>query len=457
MRRFLATVLACIFLLGSFAIAEEEPEIFSYDFDMRFHMNAELFPFRIREHMRGYADLLETLEFRGNISYCPETDCSDLYIDVIPLTNPSATISFHIWGIPNMHRVTSPLLADKELCFNPGAFLGFSVSAREVFQLPLTYLALMNPRTTVNAFSSLMEIWKEETEGMTRISTDALKEIAKAWKTQMETTTKVSYWTEALIDPIHDDGLAHTDIRTMPQQMLNIAGGKPLTVRQDGGRTTIQDDSGFVLWDQTEEEGRRSYALHIPEGYTRYFPSFSVSEETTDGKAFFSMRVEWECAEETAKEDPETGEKQKRLDIRIEAEGLPTMLMTEAQFSGVLEQEGFLLPTFNYRMNGSTGADGRVQVSLCFADRPEAGAVFTCEGSVTRSTHPEPMAYEWTELNTEYNILNLSYAAQGEMIDAIKRPLILGMIDFLYELPTSACQSIMDDLEDSGVLRTVLK
>ena len=67
------------------------------------------------------------------------------------------------------------------------------------------------------------------------------------------------------------------------------------------------------------------------------------------------------------------------------------------------------------------------------------------------------MDYTWGGLETDYNILNLSYSAQGEMIDAIKRPFVLGMIDFLYELPASSCQSVMDDLEDSGILRTVLQ
>ena len=125
-------------------------------------------------------------------------------------------------------------------------------------------------------------------------------------------------------------------------------------------------------------------------------------------------------------------------------------------FSGILSQLGTILPQFSFVMNGYTKADGSVRFALTFADRPEAGEVFTCEGTITPSSHPEPMNYEWSELNTEYNILNLSYAAQGEMIQAIKKPLLLGLIDFMYELPASACQSIMDDLEEYGILATAL-
>ena len=460
MRRLLAVILVLVFLPCAFADAEEDLAIFSYDFDLRFHLDAGLFPFRQREHMQGYADLLEMLEFRGNISYCPETDCSDLYIDVIPLTNPKAAISFHIWGIPIMHRVTSALLADKALCFNPGAFLGFSISARESFQVPLPYLILMNPRTTISAFSSLSGIWKDKTGEMEQdgiISVDTLKEIAKAWKTQMESKTKISYWAEALVDPSQDDGLALQDLKDMPQQLLNVAGNKPLTVMRDNETMTITSDSGFLLWEQIETENTKSYALHIPENAARYFPVFFAREKTEDGRTSFVMNIDWECAEETAIKDPATGFAEKRLEFSVTAEGLPTSLPMETQFSGTLTQKGFLLPIFSYLMSGSTTMEGRVQVTISSADKPEAGMLFSCEGTVTPSTHPEPMAYEWTDLSSDYNILNLSYAAQGEMIDAIKEPLILGMIDFLYELPISSCQSFMDDLENSGVLRTVLK
>ena len=64
MRRTLAAlVLALILLFGSFACAEGEPEIFSYDFDIRFHLNTEVFSFREREEMQGWADLMDLLEF----------------------------------------------------------------------------------------------------------------------------------------------------------------------------------------------------------------------------------------------------------------------------------------------------------------------------------------------------------------------------------------------------------
>ncbi len=459
MRRILATALACVLLLGSCAIAGDAG-VFSYDFDLRFRLNANLFSFRQREHMQGYADLLDLLEFRGNLSWNQETECSDLYLEIIPQSNPSSAVSVRIWGIPTMHRVTSPLLGDKAACFNPGAFPHFAVSARDVFQVPLPYLALMNPQTTATAFRSLAEIWEDRAGRITKngsISYNKVKEIAEDWTAQLEMTSKISDWIQALTDPSYDDGLARQDLNTLPQQLLDAADRKPLTVTNENGTTRIRNAAGIVLWERMESESEVSCILNVPEEAARYIPSFSARKETAGGVVSFTLNAGWNCAEETARTDPETGAAAKRLDLCVEAKGLPAALPAETAFSGLFSQKGTILPVFSFLMNGSTKENGTVRIALTFADNPDAGEFFSCEGTVTPATHEEPMDYTWGGLETDYNILNLSYSAQGEMIDAIKRPFVLGMIDFLYELPASSCQSVMDDLEDSGILRTVLQ
>ena len=44
------------------SLAEDNPSVCSYDFDLRFHMNADIFRVRERDHMQGYAELLNMLE-----------------------------------------------------------------------------------------------------------------------------------------------------------------------------------------------------------------------------------------------------------------------------------------------------------------------------------------------------------------------------------------------------------
>ena len=101
MKRLLAFLLILILSCSSIsAFGEEVPEVYSYDFDLLFHMNADVFPARIRSHMQGYADLLNMLELKGNITCQPASKSVDLNATVIPVTNPDAAISFRLYGIP---------------------------------------------------------------------------------------------------------------------------------------------------------------------------------------------------------------------------------------------------------------------------------------------------------------------------------------------------------------------
>ena len=69
MKRALAflTVWIIFFSAAIPARGEEEPSVYSYDFDFRFSMNADEFPARSRARMQGYSELLDALELKKEI------------------------------------------------------------------------------------------------------------------------------------------------------------------------------------------------------------------------------------------------------------------------------------------------------------------------------------------------------------------------------------------------------
>ena len=102
------------------SLAEDNPSVCSYDFDLRFHMNADIFRVRERDHMQGYAELLNMLELKGNLTYSPATKAIDLNAEIIPVTNPEASVSFRLYGVPDNMGLSSPLLGDETIWFqNP--------------------------------------------------------------------------------------------------------------------------------------------------------------------------------------------------------------------------------------------------------------------------------------------------------------------------------------------------
>ena len=70
MKKMLCLLLTGILLLGLLPVAGAEetktPVINCYDFDLRFHLEADTFPYRDRKYIQGYEELLDAIEFKGN-------------------------------------------------------------------------------------------------------------------------------------------------------------------------------------------------------------------------------------------------------------------------------------------------------------------------------------------------------------------------------------------------------
>ena len=72
-----------------------------------------------------------------------------------------------------------------------------------------------------------------------------------------------------------------------------------------------------------------------------------------------------------------------------------------------------------------------------------------------RPEDPAPW-FEVGELIQHLNIFSVNDVTLNEFVHRIARPFATGMLNFLVEVPASACQSVMDDLTDYGVLSVIL-
>ena len=459
MRRIPAILLVCALLcamMPGFAASAEGPVVFSYDFDLNFRLDASAFPFREREHMQGYADLLGLVELKGNLCWCNETESMDLRCEVIPKTKPESAVSFRIFGLPTVKRVTTPLFGNQVACFYPNDVMRPALTIRETFEFPLPELLLLDPRTTTKAFRCFVDSWNSIAGDMRKggtISAAKVRQIAEDWRRQLEGNRALGYWMNAVIDPLTDEGRTRQDLNALPELLLAVTKGKALKVRASGGNVTCENADGFVLWEQREDGNSFSYALHVPEEGLQYVPAFAVRKDEAGGKIAFALDLRWDRAEGAAAD----GMPDSRLGLRIRADGVPASLPAESTITGEIAQDGYMVPQFGFLLSGSTDADGKVALALSFADRPEAGEVFRMEGTVVPVERANAPDYGKAEVETDYNILTLDFSIQHDFIDSVKRTAFFGLLDFLYELPVSSCQSIMDDLESYGILQTALK
>ena len=136
---------------SAYASENQDSAVYSYDFDLRFHLDAEGFQPRIRSHIRGYAELLDMLSLKGNLTWSAETGSMDLDLSIIPLTNPSAAVSMHFFGIPEHICMSSSLIGNETIWLNNYVLMEFALKSWNNLHIPLQYIALLFPYVTENA------------------------------------------------------------------------------------------------------------------------------------------------------------------------------------------------------------------------------------------------------------------------------------------------------------------
>ena len=461
MRRVTALLLACIFFLGTACAGAEEtaktPKVVSYDFDLRFHLEADTFSFRDRKKAQGYEELLDALEIKGNYSYCEETDCMDLHISLIPVTNPDAALDFRVFGwVANWLNVSSPLLGENAVCFRPKDVLSFSVRAWDFFSIPLFHFAILFPGILSSAWAEMSEKWVAETKDIgDTLTVEAIERITEYMKNQLDHDPYVTSLVTAAIQPLRDKELVNNEINRLPDLLPAAADGHDLTVEtgEENGKAFIRylNHRGETIYESCEGDQFFEERLTLPESPSDYKPSYAFQREEKENGTALRLDVSWDrVTEETTL--PETF-----FRLRAEADSLPEVFPADAGFSGEVLLEGLLLPVFHFLVKGDTGTDGTIYLALTNPDRQEAGPVLICSGKVVPVPYEGELEYTIGDIITDYNLFALSDQSLTLLLGGVVPAMTAVLPDFLYAMPTHGIQSILDTLEQYGLLQITLQ
>ena len=143
--------------------------------------------------------------------------------------------------------------------------------------------------------------------------------------------------------------------------------------------------------------------------------------------------------------------------LKAETDSLPSAFPSDAEFSGEVLLEGLLLPAFHFLVKGNTGADGTIYLALTNPDRQEAGPVFTCSGKVVPIPYDGELEYMIGDIITDYNLFALNDQSLTLLLGGVVPAMTEGLPDFVYEMPTHGIQSILDTLEQYGLLQITLQ
>ena len=476
---------------------KETPAAQRFDFDLAFSLDPEALPARARSRARGYAELLDCLQLRGNITLCEATRSFDISASLFFRDKPEVSIPFRFYGCPSLLFLTSPVIANETLLFNMPALAEFAIKVRKSLDTPLPALALLYPHVYEYNFYNVWKAWDKYTgpaDTSRKISVKNINALADAWQDLIANDQYLNVWMTALYSVTSAPEAVEIELNGIPSYLKDfISAGKPLTVKIGSGTETWRNAAGLTLFSREDTPETQKWSLTLPADENRYATNLSFVR--TNSESSFDFRLDGSILREKAalppgyeEEEyaPVTGSDEEDVypltggDEEYESESLdeedsqwpetmlllsvsgssvPTSFPCTSSFSAAASVKGALYPNFDFSVLGETKKDGNVSVSLCLPQEDGTPVPFlTCSGTVVPGTaeFAPDHNYKPKELYGNYNFFSFSEYYMANFKAAVTKPLLKGLLDFVAEAPTAACQSLLDDLTDSGIISMML-
>ena len=461
MRRWLAWVCSILFLFTAFGAAagaeEAAPAAIGYDFDLFFRLNPKAFPGKQQTHAQGYADLLEILELKGTYAASDYvTPSVDITCSVIPTTKPESALDFHLYGVQSHLVLTSPLLGDEPLLLNNSALMEFSMKAYNLLNLPLPYLALLYPYTADNAFASVKQSWvyrlgkQRKTQALTIAQ---FANLAADWEELLESDAALTEWFRALSLKSEYVARLEDELMAIPSYLTDIlAKGQDiqLTVKKKEGLRTLANVDG-VFYTRQQAEGTDTVNIDLPLTDAGFHPQLRYELKSDDVERHFTLLIDY--SSEAAEEE----EAESLLTLNLDMAS-PVSWPVSHTFVTTVSLTGELPPRVQLRLQAETKDTGEIDAHFFLPGENGASdaEVLQVFGTVIPRQLEAAPSY-WEGNFVEYtNLFSVNDSSLRELAGRAAKPLLQGILDFLIEVPASACQSVMDDLTSSGLLSMAL-
>jgi len=393
---------------------------------VRFTLNAqvdpEAYPTELQPLMAGISALLDISRAEGTLAYNGDSFALNSTL-LTESDGRTCRIPLDLFGLDSHWGVRSALLGEQELMVNVASLLAFGQKASTWLGLPLDKAALLVPYTheyaLTNAWETLAPLFPAE-EGTSRFTRAELDDIARALLTLCEEDAALYRWLEVT-------GLYQAVTQTI-ETFLDL----PLLL-VPGLRVTRTDNS--LIWDVTFmniltwhwDDDSSALSIHVP---TKF--SASAAASLKDGLFSASLLME-------------TG-----ADTRIEGSFLLPAALS-ARSDALSLQIDASMPSlgpdgYHFSLQGSI-RDQELVIAL-----PGEGADRLTLTAQLAPWEPEALPAYVPENLTGMNILSVNGDSLKELMAAIKRPLLSGLLDLLIVMPPQTVQTLMDALEDAGVI-----
>ncbi len=480
-RRMICIILSLLLLcsVSSASAGKRVRHVHSYDFDLTFSLNAEAFPRALQSRMSGYAALVNRLGIRGNISWTDrKSKAMEINATLYFTDRDSVTYPFRIFGVPVRMFITSSLIQDEVLFLNMPGLMAFSSKARSTLNIPLSYLAILWPYATSHAFKAVTDTWLHSVgsaQESRTVSLESLSDFSIRLEELLLDNQPLQNWIRAVAEGARSQDAVEAVFSDLPYYYHLITGDRDLAVEISAGSETWKNAGGKTLYSRTETDHSFSMKLSLPAESYGYKPFFSFSRETGDQSVSFDCRAsltrkaasasagenkEMPGEDEDYEEESDGGQSWPDclLDVHATGSGIPRALPSDSSFSVTAAINGAVYPNFAFLLQGETKNDGSVTVELY---KPSSGdsdpaKIFSCSGTILPGEAKKIPNYRKYDFYKTYNVFSFNEGSLGEFNRNVLPSLVMSILSFVEEAPVSACQSLLDDLTEMGVLDMLL-
>ena len=362
-------------------------------------------------------------------------------------------------------------------------------------------------------------IWKEVIgsypEGG-QVTEEQLRTLTQRWSEEFMNNPDLQRWISALADGSDNaEAAVEYEFTHVPDYIEKATGFRPITVTAGNGSEVWTGSNGETLYSRQESEGTVSMSVTLPASQNGYVPFLVYSSandgvtssfklETSLNRDPYAVVVEPVPAEDSyageeegyydeyADEDEgyyydedeyfdeesgeysgynyydeygESGALQEEalpaslLHLIVEAEGLPVSLPADSNFNILFNLLEKIFPNYGAVIHGETKKDGSLLLTVRKPDNngKQSEEIFRCTGTLVPAEAREIPNYMQKELDGIYNVFSFNEQKLADFRNKVLPLLIRSIFSFVEAAPTSACQSLLDDLTDSGILDMVMK
>ncbi len=433
-KRFLAMLL-CLCMLPAAALCEGFGTTFRLDFDM----NAAAYPEDVREVLSGIADLINAITLEGVFELQDGYFESDF--DFLINDSERTRTPIRVYGDKANWIFRSPLLGNETVFLLMDGMLEFAMKGNAHMEIPAQRAAtLISPYVHAHGVGDIWAVMKPvlfAKEGSRTISASKLKAMAKD-VTVAADGRPFRYWAAAMARESGYEYEIRDALADAPAWLSSVLSSKGISVKVTDTRETWTTGKHTLFERTFSLEDAQTFKLTLPPSTNGYAITAEGAFQQSNGLFHGSIDVliidAWEG-----------------VVLELHANGtLPTAFPVTRSFSLTWDADGMAVGGEGVHLYfEGRGTGDTITLTQMTPDMEQAMFTLTLSGLEEIEASVEP----YTDLGL--CLMTVTSETLAELMRSIAIPMVKGLLPILAEAPASACQSILDLLEDSGIFGLV--